>query len=231
MDIEKIMHEEIKKVVESGIIEEKIQSILTNSIESIIDSAVGRWSDFGKALTEKLSKSLAFDVSDISIPEYSSKILTYVTNEVDLQLKNNTEKILKERIQEFFKPLEKDEYAVTEIVEAYKDDLKWSLVDDYDNVPEDHEFTAFVEKSSHDNEYFDLYLDREAGKSRYRCAIMIRCNSEGIWHIRKDGDELHRARTEVLNKFERYLFMMFSQKVKIIDDGEKVDNWIRSDFD
>lgn len=231
MDIEKIVQKELKKIIENGVIEAEIQKVLTESMKDIIETSMGKWSEFGKALKEKISESLAFDVKDISIPEYSSKILAYITDEMDLQLKNKTEKILKDRIKEFFKPLEKDEYTVTDIVEAYKDNIKWSYTDEYDNVRESHEFTAFVDKSSNKDEYFDLYLDETAGKSRYQCDYMIRCNSEGIWHIRRGYEELHKVKTEILNTFERYLFMMFSQKVKITDDSDRIDNWIASDFD
>lgn len=229
MDLEKVIHEEVKKVIESGVIEEKIQEVLADTINSAIKSAMGSWSDFGTALKEKLSKSFALQIDKISIPEYGSKIVSYVTDELDLQLKNNTEKILQERIKKFFKPLEKDEYTVSEIVEEFKERVKCSIADDYDQIPEGHEITAFIEKDSRD--YFNLYLDTEPNKSRYECEYMVRMDADGIWHIRRENSELHKMRTEILNTFERYLFKMFSQKVKIINDEDRIDNYIPASYE
>lgn len=233
MDLEKIIHKELHEIIESGIIEKKIKEVLTESIENTIESAMRSYSDFGKALEKKFSEAFNADLKSITIPEYGSKMLSYITDELDNHLKNETEKVLKERINEFFKPLEKNEYTVSEIVEMYKDSIEHNYTDDYDNIPESHEFTAFIDKSSTINDtYFDLMLDPEPDQSRYNCEYKIRIEEKkGIWHIDAGGHDLHKTKTQILDRFERALFMMFSQKIKIINDEDNINNYIASSFD
>jgi hypothetical protein len=230
MDLQKTVSDELEKIIKSGFVENKIKATLEGTLKSIIEESLRSWSDFGKSLSEKLSESFCIDLSNMSIPEYGSRMLSYITDEIDLLMKNETEKILKSRIKEFFKPLEKDEYKVSEIVELYKEDIKSEFANDCDFVDETHEITAFVIGGLSDG-YYDLLLDKDSEKREFLCQYRVRINEDGIWHISGTGGELHKTKHSILNSFERTLFTMFSQKVKIINDSEDIDNYIYSDYD
>jgi len=231
MDIEKVLQDEFKKIVESGFIEEKISESLKKTMSSVIAETLnGYGSDFKKAIEEKLKNSFNTDLRKLSIPEYHTKILSIVQDEIDLSLKNEVETSLKQKVKEFFKPIEDRQYSVSEIVEMYKDSMRSEFMNDCDYIDEDHEITAFTE---HDrigtmDEYYELYLDKEPNKKRYDCEYHIRINETGIWHISVDSVELIKTKHSILDPFERFLFQAYSQKVIIKNDSENIDNWINS---
>lgn len=234
MDIEKVLQDEFKKIVESGFIEEKISENLKKTMSSVIaDTLNGYHSDFKTAIEEKLKNSFNTDLDKLSIPEYQTKILSIVQNEIDLSLKNEVESSLKQRVKEFFQPIEDREYSVSEIVEMYKDSIRSEFMNDCDYIDEDHEITAFTEQGSHSigDKYYELYLDKEPNKKRYSCEYHIRINETGIWHISVDSVELIKTKHSILDKFERFLFQAYSQKVLIRNNSDNIENWISSDRD
>ena len=232
MDLEKIIQQKLEKIIDSGIVEKKIEEVLIETIDSAIKSSFSKYSEFERALSKKISKSFEIDLDNISIPEYGSVMLGYITDEIETHLKYETSVLLKERINNFFTPISKKEYTVSEIVELYKNNIEYLFTDDYDQIPESHEITAFVEQDNCNN-YFELYLSSEPNVSKYDCEFHIRMNTnEGIWHITTNSHgrnfKLHKTRTHFLNSFEKLIFKLYSQKIKIINDSENIDKYIAS---
>lgn len=229
MDLKDVIEKQLKEIIESGVIENKIKETLTKSIESIIVDSLKDWSDFGKGLKEKLSKSFNLDLSRLTIPEYGSMMLSYIKDEIDLHMKNETNKTLKKSISNFFKPLEKDEYNLSDIVDGFKEMVKNENMNSQDILEESIEITCIVKGDG--SAYVDLYLDEGENKEKYQCDWHIRINENGIWHIQTPYGELHKTRNTILSPFERLLFQMYSQKIKINNDSDKIETYISSDID
>lgn len=230
MDLKKVINKQTEILIESGHIEEKIQSELKKLMDKIIESSFREYSDFGKFLKEKCSKAFNADLSKITVPEQHTKMLAYIMEELEQNMQLHLSEAMKKNIESFFKPLEKNEYKISEIVEMYKDSIMYKFTDDHDMVTESHRITVIVEKAYGEG-YYDLYLDPEENKSKYQCDVCLRFNKDGIWHIEKDGATLHETKHAILGPFEKTLFQMFSTKVKIINDEDYIDNLIPDSYD
>jgi hypothetical protein len=225
MELQKIIEEKTKEIIESGYIEELIKTNLEKTTGEIIEKALSSYSDFGKELKEKVSKSFKLDMDKLSIPEYHTMMMSYIKDEIDLYMKNDLRSKTQERIGGFFKPLERDEYKITEIVEAFKYAVKEDEYISSNEYYEEKEITCIIDDPK--DGYIDIYLDPEEGTKKFNCEWQIRIKEDGIWHITSGRDgELHRARNIILTGFERLLFQMYSQKVKIINDSEDIDTYI-----
>jgi len=230
MDLNEIGRMAVGKVLESGVIEKKIEEAIGKTLTELIENNFSSYSDFGKNLKEKLKKSFNADMDRVSIPEYHTKMLTYITTEIELNMKNNFNDTMKERIQKFFKPLEKDEYKISEIVELYKDNIDFDFKNDCDVIDKDYEITAFVDRSQNVEYYYYLYLDSKPNTSRYQCEYQIGFSEDCLFTVSHNDGELLKIKHTILDGFERLLFNLFSCKTKIINDSKAIDNIIYSSY-
>ena len=237
MNLEKTVEQELKKIVDSGDLEKLIQENIKETIAKITRQSLSSYSAFGKDLEEKISKSFCLDLSRITIQEYNTMMLSYITDEIDFYMKSEMKNIIAERIKKFFQPLEKKEYNISEIVEEFKDYAKQKkaieLGEDY--LREGFDITCHVltdHSVGYDDNYIDLYLDIKADKRKYACEWGIRMKkNEGFWHIDTPDGELHKARNKIMGGFEKLLFQMYSQRVNIICDKSDYDTYVYSDTD
>lgn len=222
MDMQKAVESAMTNLVASGKIEAMIEKKLEETIKSLIDDNLKSWSEFGKALGEAVKNSIKFDGSKLSLPEYNTLILNSVTEIIQREMTEPVRKACEEKLAKLFKPLNKTEYTITEIVEMFHKDIVGDAENDSDGDEDKmgQEFSLFIERSS--GGWLYLSLDEEEGKSKYSCKFRIHVYlKEGkILSIDADGTKLDKAKNSTsLHGFADTLFKMYASGVKIVDDG------------
>lgn len=207
----------MEKLIASGKIEAVIEKKLESTVSSIVEDELKEYSELGKSIREKVKEALKIDFSKLSIPEYNTLVLNQVKEIINRKVLDDSKKSIEASLDKFFKPLEKTEYTITELVEQFVKDMK-----DYSNDGEPGEtFTFDVKRES---QYFTyIYLDREKGKSQYQCAFQIGISDEKIFTARGDGINLQGTKYDFpINGFAQTIFQMYASQVKIIDDKPDV---------
>lgn len=98
----------MNNMTETGAIEKLIDTQLQESVKDILKNSLRSYSDFGKAVTEKLEASLACAVSKVSFPEYSHFISTAVVDCVSAHMSEQVVAGIKEQIGEILQPVPKE---------------------------------------------------------------------------------------------------------------------------
>ncbi|NAW63969.1 hypothetical protein [Photobacterium halotolerans] len=73
-ELQTIVQSQIESMIQSGAIEEMIQTRLNTAIKDSIDTAMRSYGDFGKSLEAKISESLNGAINNVSLPEYNKFI-------------------------------------------------------------------------------------------------------------------------------------------------------------
>jgi hypothetical protein len=223
VDLEQVVQQQMKSIVASGKIEKLIGETLEKTIKSIIDDSLRQYSPFGKDLQKKLDAS--FRLGDCSIPEYNAVMCGWITETLNRHINNEALKNqVLPQIEELFKPYDKKEIKVSEIVEKFKE----SVV-----LPENKNRVYFeLTRSTHGDGWFDLYLDEdESKKSKYDCAYQIRCKKDGIWHVAIEGVSVTDMRYPHFVGFDKFIFQLMTCKVVVINDEDKVDTELDGEED
>lgn len=98
----------MNNMTESGAIEKMIDAQLQESVKGILKDSLRSYSDFGKAVTEKLEASLAGAVSKVSLPEYNHFISTAVVDCVSAHMSEQVVAGIQEQIGEILQPVPKE---------------------------------------------------------------------------------------------------------------------------
>jgi len=213
MEIEKIIQQQFGEIVESGFVEMKIRENLEKTIASIINDCLKSYSDFGKEVKEKVKQSLSIGNMDLKLPEYNQLVCNWITEMINTTLISTGKKQIEENIKKFFKPLEKSEYKISEIIEKFIDDLDESDCED---------ITFIRNKSDTVDGYIHYYFDKNSNIAQYSCDYQIWINKDGVWNVIIASEKASEMKTAVLYGFDSFLFQLYVCKVKIIDDYEDV---------
>lgn len=98
----------MNNMTETGAIEKLIDTQLQESVKDIIKNSLRSYSDFGKAVTEKLEASLSCAVSKVSFPEYSHFISAAVVDCVSAHMNEHVVAGIQEQIKEVLQPVPKE---------------------------------------------------------------------------------------------------------------------------
>lgn len=212
LDIQKEVNKSLKNIVKSGKIEELINKELEGTIKSIVHDCLRDYSDFGKAIKEKLKSAL--NCTDISFPEYHQKMADYVIEAVDSFMAGDAKEQMQGQIKGFFKPLDYTEIKLSEIIEEFK-----KSIDSYDREDLSDEMTCIIED---EGSFARVYFDKEESKSKYDCefclALHTRDGKREVFNIKSGREDLKKNKMSILGCFERILFQLYSQKISIVID-------------
>ena len=97
----------MNNMTETGAIEKLIDAQLQESVKEILRNSLRSYSDFGKAVTEKLESSLSGAVSKVSFPEYNHFISTAVVDCVSAHMSEQVVAGIQEQLKEILQPVPK----------------------------------------------------------------------------------------------------------------------------
>lgn len=193
-------------VVASGAIEQAIEKQLASTIGDLIKHELREYSDFGKAIKERVQQALCVNLGQMDLPSYNDLILQIIRRQVDgimqseaaQQLESNMAKLLEQAPAEI--TLQK---LIEEFIEANKENK------------EGQDFTLLIERK-----WGSTYicLDEDAGKSEYSCDFRLAIDKDGkVYSLMLGAKDV--AKTLFMGpfyNFERTLFQLYAAKSKVI---------------
>jgi len=103
LEIKELVAQKTEAMITDGTLEKMIEEKLKESIASAVNDSFRSYSDFGKALSEKISSSIGAAARDIQLPEYNSFIAGVVkgrfTEALHDQTLNNVTKLIEEDLE------------------------------------------------------------------------------------------------------------------------------------
>lgn len=97
----------MNNMTESGAIQQLIDKQLEDSVKEILKDSLRSYSDFGKAVKEKLSESLAGAVEKVTFPEYNKFISDAVVECVSSHMGAEVVAGIQEQLKEILQPVPK----------------------------------------------------------------------------------------------------------------------------
>ena len=193
-------------VVASGAIEQAIEKQLASTIGDLIKHELREYSDFGKAIKERVQQAVCVNLGQMDLPSYNDLILQIIRRQVDgimqseaaQQLESNMTKLLEQAPAEI--TLQK---LIEEFIEANKENK------------EGQDFTLLIERK-----WGSTYicLDEDAGKSEYSCDFRLAIDKDGkVYSLILGAKDV--AKTLFMGPFygfERTLFQLYTAKSKVI---------------
>jgi hypothetical protein len=205
-----------KNIVASGLIEKTIEEKLTETIKSAIDNQLRQYSDFGKAIEQKVKELVKVDLSSLGLEGYNDFVMKIIRKNVaeltDKSISTQIENQLKELLAPAPEQIELSKLVANFIAFSKENDL----------TENQSEITLIVEHSSGSSDYRYVCLDAEPNKSAYQCKYRIGVTSKGDPFSMRIDDEDMRKKLFVgsMYSFERDLFQMHVAGTKIIFDKE-----------
>jgi len=120
-DFNNAVNEAMAKITSNGTIEKIIEAQLTNTVKSLVNDQLRSYSDFGKALQEKIDTDLAVSLNNITFSEYNETILHLVAGALNNAVTGEAHEKLKKDINELFESPPK-EITLSEVIEKYKEE-------------------------------------------------------------------------------------------------------------
>lgn len=205
-DLKSAVSTAFANVVASGAIEQAIEKQLASTIGDLIKNELREYSDFGKAIKERVQQAVGVNLDRMDLPSYNDLILQIIRRQVDgimqseaaSQLESNMAKLLEQAPAEI--TLEK---LIEEFIEEHKEDKAGDS------------FTLLIERK-----YGSTYicLDEDAGKSEYSCDFRLAVDKDGkVYSLALGAKDV--AKTLFMGpfyRFERTLFQLYAAKSKII---------------
>ena len=215
MDFEKMVNEEMKKLVESGTVEVMIQKKLTDTIGRLVCDCLETYSDFGKALRAKVMASMDLKGVNMDLPSYGQTMCNMIEDIVANGSMPEVVKKMEENLKRIFIPLEKSEWKLSEIITKFVESIS---KEDYDSG----EISMHVEKSESSvlGEYWYVYFDEEEGVEKYRCKYRLNINKDGVWGANIDGTDSKKMKMNPIGGFDSFMFNLVACNAKIENDEE-----------
>lgn len=104
-DIENIVNESIKSMVESGSLEKIIHDKTKNAVESVITEQFGRYGTFTKEIEKSIKEGFKFNLKTIPFEIYSEQMLVAVKQQIGEYFRDVAGEKLKKSVEDIFEPL------------------------------------------------------------------------------------------------------------------------------
>lgn len=215
-DLKSAVSTAFSNVVASGAIEQAIEKQLASTISSLIQSEMREYSDFGKAIKERVQQAVCVNLERMDLPSYNDLILQIIRRQVDGVMHSEAAKQIEANMA---KLLERAPTSITlgklveDFIESHKEDRAGDS------------FTLIIERK-----YGTTYvcLDVQSGKSEYQCDFRLGVSSDGeVYHLAFGGKEVSKSLfMGLFYGFERTLFQLYAAKtVLIVGADDHAENY------
>lgn len=215
-DLKSAVSTAFSNVVASGAIEQAIEKQLAATISSLIQNEMREYSDFGKAIKDRVQQAVCVNLDRMDLPSYNELILQIIRRQVDGVMHSDVAKQIEANMAKLLErpPASiKLEKLVEDFIESHKEDR------------EGQDFTLLIERK-----YGSTYvcLDVESGKSEYQCDFRLGINRDGdVYHLAFGGKEVSKSLfMGPFYGFERTLFQLYAAKTTlIVEADDHADNY------
>jgi hypothetical protein len=212
-ELQEIVNNKVKKMVEDGIIQTKIEESLQGAIEKAIGSQFETWGNVTKQIEEALKNGLKINPDDIPFEAYSEQMLVLVKTKLGQMFKGAAADRFLSEMDKVLDPAPKEipiGKFVEKIVSFWKTDDPWDA-DDLDD-----EATVEFDNDNHIASSFSLSMWKQKDSSGYSS----RSRSADIQlYINKDGEIRINHRQHFnptcFNQEEAYIFKLYAAGTKL----------------
>lgn len=199
------------KIVASGAIEQAIQSKLQDTVASIIKEQMSTYSDFGKAVKEKVERALEINLGEISLPSYGDLIGKIIRTQIDASMRKEFADALEANLKGLLVPAPA-EITLEKLLDDYIEHKKGYGGGMYAG----QDFTLVIERK--DGGYVWIGIDPEPEESHIRCEIQLGVTARGeVYSLKFSGKDVKdNLFIGPLFNFELALFQMYTAKTKLI---------------
>ena len=209
-DLKSAVSTAFSNVVASGAIEQAIEKQLASTISSLIQNEMREYSDFGKAIKDRVQQAVCVNLDRMDLPTYNDLILQIIRRQVDGVMHSEAAKQIEANMAKLLERAPTSitlEKLVDDFIESHKEDRAGQ------------DFTLLVERK-----YGSTYVcfDVESGKSEYQCAFRLGIDPDGhVYHLAFGGKEVSKSLfMGPFYGFERALFQMYAAKTKLIVEAD-----------
>ncbi|MGD9172157.1 MAG: hypothetical protein PVI97_19225 [Candidatus Thiodiazotropha sp.] len=111
----------MKKLTENGSIEAVIEKQLLETVKNIVHDQLRSYSDFGKALKQKIDDELRIDLQHITFSEYNQVVLNLVQGQLNNAVTGEAHQKLKDDLDELLETPPK-EIRLSDVIDKYKEE-------------------------------------------------------------------------------------------------------------
>jgi hypothetical protein len=222
-DLQNAIAASFDKIASAGKIEEMIEKQLTETIGGIIKDSLRSYSDFGKALEEKVKAAVNVDLRNLELPGYNDVILKIIERQVAGQLEGSIAKNVEKQISELLAP-PPAEIKLSELLNEF---IKSKSQDAACLCYGRERISLHIERSDAVAGYVGIYFDEKDGVSKYSCNIQLNVTDDGsVFGIKiNEHDPKKTLFVGPLFGFERRLFQLYAAGTKLIVDGDSEDDF------
>jgi hypothetical protein len=217
--LQQAVTDSFKKIVESGVIETAIEKKLTETINSILDTELRSYSDFGKQLGAQVKSALNVDFSNLELPGYNDLILKIVRRQVDGHVAQSVAAHVEEQMAALLAP-PPAEIKLSKLVADFIESKK----SDDCSCSGSERISLHIEEINYGGYW--IFMDPAEGKEKYRCGVRIGVSSDDNRVFSLNIDEKNAKSTLFVGpmyNFERDLFQMYAMGTKLIVDKDADD--------
>jgi hypothetical protein len=206
-------------MVSSGKLSQIIEKKVEETVDSVVDSALRTYSDFGKSLSQAVEGSLSIDKNKLALPGYNEIVLQIIKKKLEHAIETIGKERLEKDLENLLSAAAPKEIMVSDLVEQFK---SWVREDLYRNDHDDR-ITYIEEKSQYGGGW--IYLDPKAKREKYSCQFRLGYGSDGeIFSATISGQDAgKKIFLGGLHGFERTLFQIYAAKTQVIIDTKEPD--------
>jgi len=154
--------------VNNSLFTDNIQTLIdkhvSQLIESIIGSVFSKYSSFGTALHDKISRQVELAIDNITLPSYNDIVVKTVTSVVNDTMRQYGQELLANQLQDILQPMK--QFSLSELGEF--------IIREYSNEALSEQWiapTIIIEysKYSDNKDTYHIYIDGEPNIEKYRC--------------------------------------------------------------
>jgi hypothetical protein len=215
----------VSKMDNDGKIEKIITECVEKTVKGSIEEALREYSDFGKAVKEKVKNVFKFDLNFLSLPGYNETIAQILKAKLSEAVNIRGAAQISEQIGNILNDVP-TEIKLSELVEKFKEDCQ-------DHSNHGDKITCEIQKISGSNDGV-ITLAPHRDQSYCRASISLQY----------DGDDGHvysfRIGSEDYSKkifanarygFQKLLFGLYACRAKLVIDESEVDEYFHDDED
>lgn len=217
MEVDKIVNKIMSEFKEEKYLEKVIRKRLEKTIEDVVDDLMRSYSDFSKNLKEQIEKEMVVNLEDLSLPEYNALVLNWVKEIINDSIKDDLKQNIEENLKKFFKPIEKKEWRLSEIIDQFKE----SCGGDDENFGSEISFHCEQADIS-SIEMFHIYFDKESDTEAYRCDHKLFISDGKISSIESRRGDITKSKFKDFYGFDQFLFKLYAGDVTVEVDEDDV---------
>ena len=226
MELQTLIDKATKDYIGSDEFKENIAKKAQSMVDNTIDGIFRSYSPLSKQLEETVNKALEFNVKELGMGGYKKLVIQQIELALDAKFSKDVSEKLTVEIEELLSTAPNIVTVEMLKTKLFKDadvgscgDMSYS--DIYDREEYEDDYFTFTVELNDENDWYELYLDKEPNKSQHDCKYKLTIFSSGGIYIRDNGEDLKKQMlsNSYRNSFSKFLYQMHLQDSKMDMDS------------